>query len=121
MNQTDLVDALKFYRSFIQPEIARIYWTIPRSEAKAPLEHVHAAVRWLFRAQDAFSAGGVARSYSIAYNRYFKRRGPRRNRRRCRRAGDFQHRPSYFRLGPIFQGDAERKISRRGCEGSAVF
>ena len=75
MRQADIISSLEFYRSLLKPEIARIYWSIPRLTTKNNLDHIHAAARWLFRAQDAFAAGGVARSYSIAYNRYFKRKG----------------------------------------------
>jgi rhamnogalacturonyl hydrolase YesR len=70
-----MISSLKFYRSLLKPEIARIYWSLPRSTPKNNLDHVHAGARWLFRAQDAFNSGGVSRSYSIAYNRYFKRQG----------------------------------------------
>jgi uncharacterized protein YyaL (SSP411 family) len=74
MRQLDIIDSLKLYGSLLNPELARIYWTIPRPGAD-DLDHLDAAVRWLFRAQDAFASGGVARSYSMAYHRYFRRRG----------------------------------------------
>jgi hypothetical protein len=65
----------KYYGSLLNWDLARIYLTVPRSRTKSNAEHVDAAVQWLFRAQDAFGTGGVARSYAIAYNRFFKRRG----------------------------------------------
>ena len=34
--------------------------------------HLHAAVEWLCRAQDATGSGGVARSYCVTWNPYFR-------------------------------------------------
>lgn len=65
----------KYYGSLLNWDLAKIYLTVPRSRTKSNTDHIEAAVQWLFRAQDAFGTGGVARSYSIAYNRFFKRRG----------------------------------------------
>jgi hypothetical protein len=36
---------------------------------------MHSAAKWICRAQDAFPDGGVARSYSLAYNPYFGLKG----------------------------------------------
>lgn len=43
--------------------------------AVAHRPHLIAALEWLARAQDATSEGGIARGYSLTWNRYFRRRG----------------------------------------------
>jgi len=65
----------KYYGSLLNWNLAKTYLTAPRRRTHSNAEHIEAAVQWLFRAQDAFGTGGVARSYSIAYNPFFKRRG----------------------------------------------
>ena len=37
--------------------------------------HLEAACAWLVRAQDATPSGGIARGYTVVWNRYFKMRG----------------------------------------------
>jgi len=37
--------------------------------------HMHAAIDWLCRAQDATATGGIARGYSLVWNSYFRARG----------------------------------------------
>lgn len=68
-------DRLKFYLSLLSPQIAAGYLKVPRRDAGDASESLRAAIGWLCRAQDAFDDGGVARSYSLAYNAYFGRRG----------------------------------------------
>jgi hypothetical protein len=65
----------KYFGSLLNRDLVKVYLTVPRNTTAGSMEHVQAAVQWLFRAQDAFSTGGVARSYSIVYNPFFKRRG----------------------------------------------
>ncbi len=48
----------------------------PRHPVDATHEpHLTEAVDWLVRAQDATQSGGIARGYSVAWNRYFQSRG----------------------------------------------
>ena len=47
----------------------------PKRKSQDLAVHLDAAVQWLCRAQDAAGDGGVARSYSLVYNPYFKRKG----------------------------------------------
>ena len=63
------------YWTLFDYDLAKTYFAIPR---KAPLDaerHLKAAVQWICRAQDAFDDGGVARSYSMVYHPFFKRKG----------------------------------------------
>jgi uncharacterized protein YyaL (SSP411 family) len=68
-------DRLRYYLSLLSPTIASGYLKLPRREAGDASQSLHAAIDWLCRAQDAFGDGGVARSYSLAYNAFFGRRG----------------------------------------------
>jgi len=65
----------KYYGSLLNWDLARIYLTVPRTATNSNIDHVQAAVQWLFRAQEAFITGGVARSYAISYKPFFSRRG----------------------------------------------
>jgi hypothetical protein len=47
----------------------------PRFPARAPEQHLQEAMRWLCQAQDAVGGGGVARSYSLRWNRAHKKKG----------------------------------------------
>ena len=67
--------SLKYYSSFIDYELLKIYLARSRSEDQSLMSHIAAAVQWICRAQDAFECGGVARSYSMIYHPYFERRG----------------------------------------------
>src|SRR5688572_25356689 len=68
-------ERIKYYVSLLNPQIAAGYVTVPRRQpSDAPLS-LRAAIDWLCRAQDAFGGGGVARSYSLAYNGFFGKRG----------------------------------------------
>jgi hypothetical protein len=68
-------ERLKYYLSLLNPELAIGYLRIPRREATGISVSLEAAIDWLCHAQDAYEDGGVARSYSLTYNRFFKRRG----------------------------------------------
>jgi hypothetical protein len=64
--------------SALQPGALREVWNERRGghcadDAHAP--HMRAAVDWLTRAQDATESGGIARGYSLIWNRYFEVRG----------------------------------------------
>jgi hypothetical protein len=56
-------------------DIARAYLTMPRRDVPDGASALAAAMNWICRAQDVTSDGGVARSYSLTYHPYFKRRG----------------------------------------------
>src|SRR5687768_13968998 len=47
----------------------------PRFGVVAPEQHVQETMRWLCQAQDAVPGGGVARSYSLRWNRAHKKKG----------------------------------------------
>jgi uncharacterized protein YyaL (SSP411 family) len=68
-------DRLRYYFSLLNPQVAAGYLLVPRRDAGEISGSLRAAIDWLCRAQDAHDDGGVARSYSLAYNPYFKRRG----------------------------------------------
>ena len=65
----------RYYGSFLSLDLARVYLSTPGKRADTNGNHVRAAVQWLCRAQDVSGDGGVARSYSLVYNPFFKRRG----------------------------------------------
>ena len=66
---------VKYYSSFIDQELIKMYLGGARSEEQDPMKHIEAGVDWICHAQDAFHGGGVARSYSLVYHPFFKRRG----------------------------------------------
>jgi uncharacterized protein YyaL (SSP411 family) len=66
---------VKYYASFVDYELLKIYAGRSQSEGGDLMRHIAAAVQWICQAQDAFDSGGVARSYSMVYQPYFKRRG----------------------------------------------
>lgn len=70
-----LTTLAKYYSSFIDYDLAKIYLGISGMDTWNAPDHLNAAARWICRAQDAFCDGGVARSYSLIYNTYFGRRG----------------------------------------------
>ena len=70
-----LATLLNYYSSFIDYDLAKIYLGKTSTEPRNATEHLDAAARWICRAQDVSSDGGVARSYSLTYNTYFGRRG----------------------------------------------
>lgn len=72
---TALIERTKYYSSLINPNIAQAYLSMPRREADAAADPLRDAIAWICRAQDASGDGGVARSYSLVYHPYFKRRG----------------------------------------------
>jgi hypothetical protein len=70
-----MMDRLKHYLSLVNPHVATGYLLVPRRDAGEISGSLGMAIDWLCRAQDAGANGGVARSYSLAYNPYFGRRG----------------------------------------------
>jgi len=72
---TQNISQLRTYSCVLNRDIVKLYLTLPRNVTTEAMEHVHSAVQWIFRAQDAFGTGGVARSYSLAHNSFFQRRG----------------------------------------------
>lgn len=70
-----LIRAGRYYSSFLNSDLAKIYMRDRDDATYDIMDHLEAAVQWICRAQDAFDDGGVARSYSMVYNPYFKRRG----------------------------------------------
>lgn len=67
----------RYYSSFLNIYLAKRYLSLSGRSRKTQdiAVHLDAAMQWLCRAQDAGGDGGVARSYSIVYNPYFKRKG----------------------------------------------
>ena len=70
-----LVGRARYYASLFDPNVARAYLSLPRRESGDTEKSLALAIEWICRAQDAFADGGVARSYSLAYNGFFKRSG----------------------------------------------
>lgn len=70
-----VIELLKYYYSFLNYDLAKIYLTIPRRTVNSSESHLEAAIRWICCAQDAFNDGGVARSYSLVYKSFFKGKG----------------------------------------------
>jgi uncharacterized protein YyaL (SSP411 family) len=68
-------DRIRFYLSLLDPQIAAGYVRLPRRDAGDAAHSLRAAIDWLCRAQDASGDGGVARSYSLAYNAFFGKHG----------------------------------------------
>lgn len=59
---------IRYYLSLLDPQIAAGYLKVPRRDAGDAAQSLRAAIDWLCRAQDASGDGGVARSYSLAYD-----------------------------------------------------
>lgn len=72
---TGVLERTKFYLSLVNPDLAAGCLTLPRKAVREGVGCLDLAIEWICRAQDAFDDGGVARSYSLTYNRFFKRRG----------------------------------------------
>lgn len=70
-----VIELLKYYYSFLNYDLIKIYLTIQRSTVNSSESHLEAAIQWICHAQDAFNDGGVARSYSLVYNSFFNRKG----------------------------------------------
>lgn len=68
-------DRLRYYLSLLNPQIVSGYLTLPRRDAGEIRDSLRAAINWLCHAQDAYDDGGVARSYSLTYNPWFRRQG----------------------------------------------
>ncbi len=74
-NYYKMLKLYKYYFSSLNIDLVKIYIRRSKIEGVNTLSHINAAVHWLCYAQDAFDDGGVARSYSIVYNPYFKHKG----------------------------------------------
>jgi hypothetical protein len=70
-----VIDQAKYYLSLVNLHLLRGYTSMPRRTPPDPELSLRLAIEWICRAQDASGDGGVARSYAIAYNRFFQRRG----------------------------------------------
>jgi len=70
-----LMERSRFYTSLLNADLAQGYLLMPRRVVDEATDHLAEAIAWICRAQDARGDGGVARSYSIVYNPYFKSRG----------------------------------------------
>lgn len=68
-------ERIRYYLSLLDPQIAAGYLKVPRRDAGPAAQSLRAAIDWLCRAQDVCGDGGVARSYSLAYNGFFGSRG----------------------------------------------
>jgi hypothetical protein len=68
-------ERIRYYLSLLDPQIAAGYLRIPRRDVGDAPQSLRAAIDWLCRAQDTFGDGGVARSYSLAYDSFFGKRG----------------------------------------------
>jgi hypothetical protein len=68
-------ERIRYYLSLLDARIAAGYLRVPRRDAGHAPQSLSAAIDWLCRAQDASGDGGVARSYSLAYNAFFGKRG----------------------------------------------
>jgi hypothetical protein len=76
MKRIQSIKALsKYYSSFLNYDLTKIYLKVSKNRTHSAMAHIEAAVQWICRAQDAIDDGGVARSYSLVYNPYFKRKG----------------------------------------------
>lgn len=67
-----MIDRFRYYFSLLHPQIAAGYFRIPRRDDGETSESLRAAMDWLCHAQDAHDDGGVARSYSLAYDSSLK-------------------------------------------------
>ena len=70
-----MIESAKFYLSLVSRDVAHGYLAVPRRTPVDRAEALGAAIDWICKAQDASGDGGVARSYSLAYHRFFKKRG----------------------------------------------
>jgi uncharacterized protein YyaL (SSP411 family) len=68
-------ERIKYYLSLLDPQIAAGYLRVPRRDAGDAAQALRAAIDWICRAQDAAGDGGVARSFSLVYNAFFRKRG----------------------------------------------
>jgi uncharacterized protein YyaL (SSP411 family) len=65
----------KYYGSFLNADLAKVYLSIPSKTTVSTEDHLKAAVQWICNAQDAFNDGGVARSYTMIHHPFFERAG----------------------------------------------
>jgi len=75
MKMQTIVFLSKYYSSFLDYNLVRLC-LVRKQNAGYPIDdHLRAGVEWVCRAQDAFRDGGVARSYSMIYHPFFRRKG----------------------------------------------
>ncbi len=67
-----MLSRVRYYISLLKPEVAAGYVFLPRRVPADADEALRAAIDWICRAQDAHEDGGVARSYSLAYEPLLK-------------------------------------------------
>lgn len=72
---TEILERAKYYASLVDGDVVKGYLSLPRKTIDDGTDPLAEAIAWICRAQDAFDDGGVARSYSLAYHPYLKRRG----------------------------------------------
>jgi hypothetical protein len=65
----------KYYGSFLSYDLVKMYFSVRNKSINTIDGHINAAIKWVCNAQDAFSDGGVARSYSVIYHPFFRRKG----------------------------------------------
>lgn len=70
-----VLETTKYYLSLVNADLASSYYTLPRRAVAPDVDSLEQAIGWICRAQDASGDGGVARSYALVYNRFFKRKG----------------------------------------------
>lgn len=70
-----MIEQARYYASLLNSNVATGYIAMPRRKTVEPAASLHQAIDWICRAQDARNDGGVARSYALGYNRFFRRRG----------------------------------------------
>ena len=70
-----LLERTKYYSSLVNADVATSYLAMPRRAVDPATDHLEQAIAWICRAHDATNDGGVARSYAMVYNPFFKRKG----------------------------------------------
>ena len=70
-----MIESAKFYLSLVNRDVAHGYLAVPRRAPADRDEALASAINWICKAQDASGDGGVARSYALAYHRFFRKRG----------------------------------------------
>ena len=66
----------RYVVSLLNPDLASGYIRLPRTNADVGVDRpLNAAIQWICRAQDASNDAGVSRSYSLAFDPHYRRRG----------------------------------------------
>ena len=119
-------ERIRYYLSLLDPQIAAGYLRVPRRDAGDATQSLRAAIDWLCRAQDAFGDGGVARSYSLAYDAFFggaagRRLTPRRPATSFRRSSTMRSRARaselFDRAVRMADWECEVQMAERGGAG----